>query len=539
MTMGAGVAVLAAQGGDLLERWRDLGPALWVVAGGLAVVWLVVLGLLTALTEPRRVRPGAAALEVQGTERPAVVNLVTTDWELGHEAIPATLVDLAARRYVEIDLVGDRTVVQVRTHRAQRAGDHLTRYEAMVLDHVRRLAGQTGDGRVPAEALTTGPDETARSWWKNFRSAVVNDARSRRLSRPRWTSARKAVLIAAAAPVALALALAVSTLPDDPDDPDDDPASGALWAGVVCFVGLSGVAGSRSGERDTPEGRVAAARWFGLRDVLEEDPLFAEQPPAAVAIWDHLLAHGTALGVAHGVVQALPLGAESEREAWSSVGDRWRVVRVRYPRRLPPGYGRHPALVLLLGLVQLAIGIPLLPMAHQMATAVRDSLDAGSLGGADVGADVPPAVYVGVAVVAAIVTVLAAGVAVRGAAMTLVALADLVTGRATIEGRVLRVRDRSTDKQVIWYLAVDDGTADRVRAWRFRSRGTAAAGATVRGRVTRRLQHVADLEIVGPAAAAPATAAEAATAAMAGATAGGEGSTPAPPPLPDDAAISA
>src|SRR5690606_24410781 len=119
--------------------------------------------------------------------------------------------------------------------------------EEMVLDHVRGLANQTDDGRVPAEALTTGPDATAKRWWRPFRSAVVHDALGRGLSRPRWPAAVKAALVAGAAPVALAVGVAASTLPDTPNDPDDNPASTALAAGIVCFGGLSVLAGSRSG----------------------------------------------------------------------------------------------------------------------------------------------------------------------------------------------------------------------------------------------------------------------------------------------------
>jgi hypothetical protein len=203
MTIWAGGPVLAAGATGLIDGWRDLGPTLWLVAGGLAVAWLVV-GLLTALVDPRRVRPGPAILEVQDDEPPAVVNLITTDWDLGHEAIPATLIDLAARRHLEIDLVGGRTFVRVRRNPVGVRGGDLTRYEEMVLGHVRRLAGHTPDGRVPAEALTTGPEETAKNWWKDFRAAVIADARARGLSRRRWSSTARAVLVVAAVPVALA-----------------------------------------------------------------------------------------------------------------------------------------------------------------------------------------------------------------------------------------------------------------------------------------------------------------------------------------------
>lgn len=126
MTMWADGGVLAAAGGGLFDGWADKGPTLWAATVVLAAGWFGLLGLLTAFTDPRRVRPGAATLEPQGSEPPAVVNLLTTDWDLGHEAIPATLIDLAARRYLEIDLEGERTFVRVRPTRTPRADDTLT-----------------------------------------------------------------------------------------------------------------------------------------------------------------------------------------------------------------------------------------------------------------------------------------------------------------------------------------------------------------------------------------------------------------------------
>jgi hypothetical protein len=481
MTSELGMSLLAAEGG-LLDAWQDRGPLVWAVAVALALAWLAMLGVLTALTDPRRVEAGPATLDVPGDERPAVVNLVTADWDLGREAVPATLVDLAARRYLAIDQFGGQTLLRVREHRA---GDDdepdLTRYEDMVLRHVRALAARTDDGVVPAAALTTGPQETARRWWKQFTAAVTADARARGLSRPRWTVRLKALMATAAVPVAVAVGLAMSTIPDDPHDDGDNPVGAAVWSGLATFVGLSTLAGSRSGERDTPDGRVAASRWLGVQAHLASNTLFTRQPPAAVAVWDHLLAHGTALGVAHGVVEALPLGAESEHEAWSSVGGRWRVVRVRYPRWRPPGYGLHPALVALAGLPQLALGGAMLAAPAKAGAPSPFAADGEAIAYAT-----GLAVYVTVA----------GGLALRGAAMAWTGLADLVTGRTAVEGRVLRRRNASSDKRVVYYLAVDDGTTDRVRAWRFRRAVSPHPGDMVRARVTHRLQHVADLEPV-------------------------------------------
>ena len=45
-----------------------------------------------------------------------------------------------------------------------------------------------------------------------------------------------------------------------------------------------------------------------------------------------------------------------------------------------------------------------------------------------------------------------------------------------VEGRVLRVRERGDDDDRYWHVAVDDGTTDRVRAWRLGDRPAVAPG---------------------------------------------------------------
>jgi hypothetical protein len=76
----------------------------------------------------------------------------------GHpDAIPATLLDLAARDYVDLDQYGpERTVCRVR--RTDTSG--LQPYERMVLEHV---AGLAVEGIVLADALTTGPGTSRAS----------------------------------------------------------------------------------------------------------------------------------------------------------------------------------------------------------------------------------------------------------------------------------------------------------------------------------------------------------------------------------------
>ena len=466
---------------DIVERWRDLGPTLWLTAAGAAAVWFALLGVLAAATNPREVDPGPSTLELGGPEPPAVVDLLANDWRLTHQAIPATLLDLAGRKHLAIDQYGERIVVRVRAHPPAGAAP-LTPYEAMVLDHLRGLADDTADGAIPAEALTTGPDEESKSWWKRFNSAVVVDARARGLSRARWSQGARVLLSATALVVAVAAGVAITTLPDDPDSTeDDDPLGAALGLGVVTWGGLLAIVQAMAQERDTRPGREVAARWLGLREMLAEDHLFAEQSPAGVAIWDRHIAYGAALGVARGAVAALPLGAESDDEAWSAESGTWRVVQIRYPQRVPPGYGQHPLKVAALGLLQGAVAGAVLWFSPDGLEAARDAYrDAADK-------EIPTALGTGLAVVLAAAFAVAAIAALRAAWMLFSGVSDLISGRDLIEGRVLRHRLR--------YVAVDDGTRKRLRAWLLRTPPVAAQGSTVRALVSPRLQHVREFQL--------------------------------------------
>lgn len=486
-----GTAVLAA---DLVDSWRDMALELWLIAGALAVVWLLLLGICAALTDPRKVDPGPATLDLGGSEPPAVVNFLVSDWRLEHESLPATLLDLAARKHLAVEQVGDRTFVRVPTT-ASTLDDSLTPYEDMVLGHVRGLARQGDDAMVPAEALTTGPDHASKGWWRNYRNAVERDARDRGLARKRWSRGTHLLLVSAGLVVAFYVGLAFSALPPSEDADDDNPIAGGFFAALVtagATIAAVETVGKR--ERDTPAGREAAARWLGLREMLTQDELFAEQPPAGVAIWDRHLAYGAAVGVAHGAVSALPLGAESDTTAWSPVGGRWRMVHIRYPRYFPPGYGNHPGLALAGGLLQLGFaGSFLYGVLGVLLHWFYDLQDEGN--------EVVTSGAIELVVLAgiAVVTVVAGFFALRALWMAVVGLADLITGRHDVEGRVLRFRVRGQDNNKVTFVAVDDGTAQRVRAWLFRrARIHAFQGTTVRASVTRRLQHVRDLTVVTP-----------------------------------------
>jgi hypothetical protein len=164
---------------------EEVVAAVGVLAVAIAVAYLALLALWT---RPRSPHPAPPTMDLRD-EPPAVVDLVTDHFDLTPEAVPATLVDLAARRWLSIEERGGGEVV-IRLRRQGAGHGALRPYEEQVLDHLRGLAV---DGLVPAAAMTTGPENASAGWWKRFRRAVVADARDRGLCRPRWP--RGAVLL--------------------------------------------------------------------------------------------------------------------------------------------------------------------------------------------------------------------------------------------------------------------------------------------------------------------------------------------------------
>lgn len=445
--------------------------------------WLLLLGLLAVATRARTPNAGPEALELPGDEPPAVVAMLTDGWEVGHEAVPATLIDLAARRIVAIEGVGlDRYVVRLRPSAATPVD--LTPYEQQVLRHVRGLASP--DGTVPGEALTTGPEGDSLAWWKTFQESVVKDARERGLSRGRWSRWMLLALGATAVVPAALAALALVFVPPQAGEEEENPVGAFIGLTAMGWVPLMAVPRKLRAERDTPAGREAAARWLGLRDHLAGSGGFAEAPPAAVAIWDRFLSYGAALGVAGGAVRALPLGSESDTEAWTAHGGHWRVVHIDYPKRIPPGWGRPPVLATAIGVASLLAGLfvariffpPMADSASRLFESLRD-------GGFDP-VDLLGVVLLGIPAVVTSVWV------VRSALMLAAAVPDLFV-RREVQGVVLRIRRH----EKLSYLAVDEGSGTRVRAWLVEPAVLDGAGlgqgSGVSATVSPRLGHVSRL----------------------------------------------
>lgn len=412
--------------GDLASDGRFWATV--AVAAAATAPWLFAVAIVYLRRRPSEPQPGPPTLDL-GPEPPAIANFLVHHFRVTHDAVPATLLDLAARGVVEIEERGPGSYVC----RLHETGDEpLSAYERRIVELLR---GRASGGIVPAQALTTGPAKEASRWWNDFRREVVADSQRRGLSLDILDGRTfKRLSLAALAPAAIVWLLF-------------DFTAGAAYWGVAAV--LLGVIKTWHTQRDTPSGLEAASRWLGVRAKLQEDEAFPEIPPIAVALWKRHLAYGAAFGVAPGAVRPIPMGAESDTRAWSSYGGPWRAVRIKYPHLLPPGWGLHPLIAMFRAVIAAAVSVFVLSV---VAPTVFDV--APNAGGLEL---LIGALLVGVP--AAVVT--AAGLAI------LQSLADLWSTR-DVTGQILRLRVFSErDEEKRHYVAIDDGTSSpTIRAFR-------------------------------------------------------------------------
>lgn len=375
-----------------------------------------------------------------GTENPAVANLLANAGTVTPEAVPATLLDLAARRIVQID----ETEPHVYAVRIAGIGSGLalTAYESKVMSLLR---SKESGGVVPAAALTTGATGQAKSWYRSFTGDVVREARQNGLCVPRWPSQLLTVLGLLVFGAFVLIGIGANDAGDQPD---------LVW-GVVLGVALLTAYASSVLFRDSTQIVSAAglgeqARWLALRKYLHDDELFATLPPTAVAVRERYLAYGAALGVAAAAVRAIPMGAENDHRAWSSYGGRWRQVTVSYPKMWPPAWGASAGETIWRGirlggvsaivLYGFSLLLPHLSFAHGSDQATRD-----------------------LSAIAVLVAAVALVVLGTGMWLLLAGVISLFGGRQ-VTGDAVRLRTRGDPPAC--YLAVDDGSADHIRAFK-------------------------------------------------------------------------
>ncbi|TML23901.1 MAG: DUF2207 domain-containing protein [Actinobacteria bacterium] len=421
------------------------------IAAASVGVWFLLYGAALLITRPARPEPTPATQELPGTEPPAVVSLLAGYWDLSEDAAESTLIDLAARRYLEFRQPGNdpmQTTVHVRV--PDPGG--LTAYERRIFDRVNGLAV---GGVVPLPALTFRDQSQAAAFEKRVRAEVIADARARGLSRRRFGPAVLTLLNATAAVAGVGVAAAVALASRHSHD-----IRGIGAAGLITFGALTALAHKGHGERDTPAGREVAARWLGVKGWLRNTEAFADLPPSAVAVWDRYLSYGAALGTTRVSSAVIDLGMGNRKRVWSSFGGTWHRVRVHYPR-FWPRYGRTAPRLILRGTVFAALGFLLLYYwARGVAAVVQD----------------PSVSRTPVAHVAGTVTsvgfLLGLVLFLYGAYVLARTVIDLATP-VTVTGQVLWRQvwrqtaggENSPPRPWLHYLAVDDGTDDRTTAW--------------------------------------------------------------------------
>ena len=477
---------------DRYDGFHGSALVLLVLAGAAGTVLVVVFAVRWIASFPKQPDPGPETSNL-GPEPPALVNLLVNRFEVGRAAVPATLVDLAARRILGLEEIGPDHVV-VRARPPREVDPPLTPYEIQVLDTVR---AETTGGSAPIEAIDLGSSAAAAAWWKRFSTAVVADARARGLARSRWERSDWLLL---GGLIGVTLFLLVASFSGAHVGSGGENPMGALdWFIVWLFAwgfAVAGLASLRS-IRDTPDGRAAAARWLGVGAHQRTNPSFADAPPASVAIWGRALAYGVALGTARAATAALPLGAEDPSRAWSRYGGTWHQVHIEYPTRF--GYGERPRSVLLGGLGRLllwgVISFAVLPVVvGELWRFVHDNLTS-------IGSAAELAIAVGFVVVFGVITVYLVVRLVDAGVRTFRGAADL--GAPVIEeGIVVAVGDSEHPRAV----AVDDGHSTETRAWRRPIDVPAPPrGARVRVTLTRHLGYVSRVEVL-PSAVPPAPA---------------------------------
>ncbi|MDH3754726.1 MAG: DUF2207 domain-containing protein [Acidimicrobiia bacterium] len=493
----------------LVATAEALDPSAVLLA--LSVVLVVAAGVtqavLWAITRPAQ--PTAAQpTDELGAETPALVDLVTGGFAVDDDAVPATVVDLAARGWFDIEEVAGGNVIL----RLQSGRGDVTRYEDRVIHHVRRLAV---DGVVPAAALTIGTAGVSKRWWKGFVREVNAHGREMGLNRRRWDLRH---LSAMWLPVGLAW-VAVILTSATADRTEQEGAWGepsSVLAGVCLFsvLGLSYVArrvSSSDAQAETDAGLDVGGHWLGVRRWMDDHGDFGDKPAASVAIWGRHLAYATAMGLAPVVQRQLPFDTEHDRHAWSRASGGWRRVTVCY-RAWRPGWGRNPWSVAFTGLGQGAIaGL----IGYWGLRFAREAVDVS---------DLPEGAQTWLPVIGLAVAVLALPILLWSAAKVVMGVLDIVP-RSTIEGELVRKREfvsghrlpralqrimssggdghgmsRDHDRRTRWHVAIDDGRSDRIVAHQVRRELFAGVrqGGRVRATFSPLLGYVVGLEQLTP-----------------------------------------
>ena len=430
-----------------------------------------------------------------GAEPPAVASLLTNGFVVTPYAAVATLLDLVARGWLRIEPVDDEVVVLADGHGTR--DDALTAYEQQVLNHVHKLTAGTMSG-VSGAGIEVSGLRLPRRWQRRFNAAVISHARRLGLTRRRWPLPLLVVPAALLAVAGWQCWRSVRT------GNETAVAESLLPRALAVIVAFAILAAARvivrlvfsQAQRPTDAGRDRATVWMALRAWMEPRG-FEHASSSAARNASRAVGYAAAFGLAQRACDEVPVLPEDDRTAWSNAAGRWHVVRVRYPFR--PGYGRHPALILMVGAIA-GSGIVLLQRllldiskGHTLAGFIDDFADQA-------------------AIIHDVAVGIAAALMVPLLWMMWLVIAGAFDLFATIERRGLVVRARRPQRVVPhrWllgpltrrdryalFVAVDDGRSDRVGSWLANERTAVPQGARARVRATPILGYVRSSEPIG------------------------------------------
>jgi hypothetical protein len=461
---------------------------LWLAATLVLLVWAAVF------TRPPRLVASATSAEL-GAESPAVASVLTNGFIVTPQAAVATLLDLVARGWLRVEHAEHEVILL--TDRRGREGDHLTGYEQQVLNHVHKLTAGTLTG-VSGAGVEIAGLRLSRRWWRRFTKSVVSDSRRQQLTKRRWNA-----LTIAPPLVTWLLAVRswwISVRSGEPTAVADSLVPRALAAAVALVILLVGwrilKRGRSRAQRPTPAGLQRAEHWLSVRAWMEPRG-FEGASAAAANSASRALAYAAALGLAERAADELPIVPEDDRLAWSNATGEWHVVRVRYPFR--PGYGRHPALMLVIGL---AVGAGIVVAQRLLLEIARGEAALGIIEDFPDQADL----------IETTALVLAGVLIVPLLWMVWLAIAGSFDLFSTVERQGLVVRARRPQRVVPFprllrplarrdrfalFIAVDDGRSDRVSAWLSNERTAVPQGARARVKATPVLGYVRRSEPIG------------------------------------------
>ena len=317
----------------------------------LAVLGHIGLSIAERKATPERIESEGSSGELR-KESPAVVNVLTNDATLTAAAMRATIVDLAARGWLRIlPPVTDDEVSRIRPSSDAYDGDALLPHERLVFQHV--LARFTTDQAIPARHLAV---DIRGAWWRRFRRLVYADARRAGLVRRRWTP----LLLGGPALVAFVGLIAWNASRDDGTQVAVIDSLERRLVAVAALVALLALVYrivrhiTSNDVAYTQAGEAATTKWLAVRSRLVAGG-FGPMAASAAEIGDRRLAYAAAMCLAEGARIELPVAREDHRRAWSAVGEGGRLVRVRYPWR--PIYGVNPIYALVGGVLAVFFGL--------------------------------------------------------------------------------------------------------------------------------------------------------------------------------------